>query len=113
MKICTQCGDSKESSEFYSRGKNRKDSNTFCKPCFNAYCIQRWKDRKKQAVGYKGGKCKDCSITYHPNVYDFHHTGDKEANWNKIRLWSWDRITKELDKCVLLCANCHRIRHIT
>lgn len=76
--------------------------------------MERWKKRKVKAIEYLGGKCKDCNNIFHPNVFEFHHRDGeiKEANWTKTRLWSWDRVLKELDKCDLLCANCHRIRHI-
>ena len=111
MKTCSTCNTEKKESEFYSR-KDRKSGQAMCKQCFNSYCIERWKERKKQAVSYLGGKCVDCNKVYHPNVFEFHHLRDKDASWNKVRLWSWNRIKNELDKCVLLCANCHRIRHI-
>jgi hypothetical protein len=63
-----------------------------------------------------GSKCVDCNLSY-PNepyvIFDFHHKKPKEKDydWTKMRLRSWDKIKKELKKCILLCANCHRKRH--
>ncbi len=75
--------------------------------------IQRWKDRKVKAIDYLGGECKDCGYKGHPNVYDFHHrdAATKKYTWTKLRLRSWTDVIEELDKCDLLCANCHRLRH--
>ena len=83
------------------------------KSAFNQYCIQRWQKRKLQAVEYKGGKCEVCGYNKCPEALDFHHLDptEKEANWTKIRLWNWKKIEEELDKCSLLCANCHREEH--
>lgn len=114
-KICTHCKEEKPITEFYKQ-KDRKSLASKCKKCHNEYCIQRWKQRKIDAVEYKGGKCIDCGLT-HPEkpaiIFDFHHLdpNKKDVDWGKLRLRSWDAILKELNKCVLLCGNCHRIRH--
>ena len=81
---------------------------------FNNYCMDRWRQRKLKAIEYKGGKCERCDYDKYPDVLEFHHRDpeEKEANWTKMRLRSWDKIQQELDKCDLLCANCHREVHI-
>lgn len=81
---------------------------------FNQYCIQRWQQRKLDAVEYKGGSCEKCGYNKYPDVLEFHHLDptEKEAAWNKMRLWNWKKITAELDKCSMLCANCHREVHV-
>ena len=68
---------------------------------------------KQNAVDYKGGKCSSCGKTY-PNVcYDFHHidrkTKYKEVSCMITEMYSWEDIKNELDKCILVCSNCHRI----
>jgi len=75
--------------------------------------INRWRKRKDLAVEYKGGKCERCSIQGHSSIFDFHHKDPKEkdCNWTKLRLKAWSSITTELDKCSLLCSNCHRLTH--
>ena len=75
--------------------------------------IMRWRRIKEKAIEYKRGKCTICGYNAHPAALDFHHTNpqEKEVTWDKLRLRSWDKIIIELDKCVLLCANCHRIEH--
>jgi hypothetical protein len=114
-KICNTCHVEKSIDEFYSK-PDRKNGASNCKDCFNAYCIERWKKIKINAIKYKGGECVDCKVPYpqYPAaVFEFHHLDpdEKDVNFTKLRLRSWEKITKELDKCVLLCANCHRIRH--
>jgi hypothetical protein len=114
-KICTSCKEEKLISDFYQQ-KDRKNGSSSCRKCFDRYCINRWKKRKIEAVNYKGNSCVDCGIK-HPDfpagVFEFHHIdpNEKDVDWTKLRLRSWDKITHELDKCVMLCANCHRMRH--
>lgn len=115
-KLCSKCDQPKLESEFYHR-KNRKNSATgMCKTCFNSYCVQRWIERKIEAIHYKGDHCGDCSIAFpdYPYViFEFHHLdpNQKDMDWGEMRKTSWVNIVKELDKCVLLCSNCHKIRH--
>lgn len=69
---------------------------------------------KQKAIAYLGGCCKHCGlVTNHLSVYDFHHVNkeEKESDPGSLLHYSWSRIQKELDKCILLCANCHRIEH--
>lgn len=69
--------------------------------------------KKLKAIEYLGGKCKDCNGVFHQSVYDFHHLNPKEKDSILAHLFwkSWDKILIELNKCILLCANCHRLRH--
>jgi len=114
-KICTKCKIKKSLNDFYSQN-DRKNKASYCKNCFNKYCIQRWINKKIKAIEYMGNKCQDCNLhinNTHYSVFEFHHldSNTKDYEWTKLRLKSEDKIKKELDKCVLLCANCHRIRH--
>lgn len=114
-KKCINCNETKLIKEFYQQ-KDRNNGSSFCKKCFNEYCVQRWVQKKIDAVLYKGGKCEDCSYSYPKEpyvIFDFHHIDpeEKDVDWGKLRLKSWDNIKYELDKCILLCSNCHRKRH--
>lgn len=116
FKICHSCKEKKLKSEFYSRSDRREGCQPYCKKCSNKFFIERWIERKIWAIEYKGGKCVDCEASY-PSfpyvIFDFHHLdpSKKDMNWSKIRLTSIQKMKDELDKCVLLCSNCHRVRH--
>jgi len=67
-----------------------------------------------------GGKCADCGIEmgeeWPSACFDFHHLEGKEADLARlIHAWKsmYGRVLEELEKCVMLCANCHRKRHFT
>lgn len=110
MKTCPKCNDEKPNSEYYLRSNGKPQA--YCKQCFSKYLVCRWVNKKKKAVEYKGGICVDCSKSFDYYLFDFHHLDPttKELDWGKLRLYGWERIKKELDKCVLLCCMCHRIR---
>lgn len=114
-KICPKCNLEKELSEFYIT-KLRPSGSAYCKSCFNDLCVERWIKRKIDAINYKGSKCVDCNLNLsnsHYCVFEFHHLNpiEKDFDWNKLKLRSIQSIKNELDKCVLLCSNCHKIRH--
>lgn len=69
---------------------------------------------REMAVEYKGGKCEECNYDRCIDALEFHHTDPAEKDFSisqKGYTRSWTRVTEELDKCVMLCANCHREVH--
>ena len=59
----------------------------------------------------KDKPCFDCGGSFHPAAMDFHHLepGTKERTMNNYA--SKSKVLAEIEKCVLLCSNCHRVRH--
>ena len=72
-------------------------------------------DKITKAVEYKGNKCCKCGGSFHQAVYDFHHidgsTKDACIGHMTHNCRPWTVIQEELDKCEMLCANCHRVEH--
>jgi len=68
---------------------------------------------KEKAVEYKGGVCVVCGYNRCVRAFDFHHLDPKEKDFtiSKNCNKAWDKVKAELDKCVLVCANCHREIH--
>ena len=74
---------------------------------------QRIADRKIKAVEMLGGKCSACGYDRCPAALEFHHRDPltKDLGIKQLYCCSWVRLEKELEKCILLCANCHREHH--
>jgi hypothetical protein len=68
-------------------------------------------ENKLRAIEYLGSMCMHCKQTYPMECYDFHHRDHTTKSFSLATRWTraWDVIQAELDKCDLLCANCHRI----
>jgi hypothetical protein len=135
-KVCLDCGELKSIEQFakYKRN-NRKHVTPYkprCKLCdderrraYDRGRPQEVKDReaekaratrranKWQFIEKMGGECQDCHNTFPMCVYDFHHLDPNEKDIEPGFLFHrrLDVIEQELAKCILLCANCHRIRH--
>ena len=74
----------------------------------------RRKKIRQMLVEYKGGKCELCGYNECIDVLDLHHKdpSTKEFGISSSGLTrSWEKNKVEADKCVLLCANCHREIH--
>jgi len=118
---CKKCNVEKSIDQFYviKRGENNKPF---------SYCIQCSKERlqnqkyylyKEIALDYKGGKCQVCGYNRCQKALEFHHLNPAEKDFSISRVMSWRKymskseedLKKELDKCVLLCSNCHRELH--
>lgn len=96
--------------------KDPRKKSEFCsKNCQNNFSVnKRRKDLKLMSVEYKGGKCSCCGFVGHPTVFDFHHLDPAKKDFaisRKGYTRSWNVVKEELDKCVMLCANCHREVH--
>lgn len=129
MKVCKECKTYLPLAEFHPNKSCSDGVVGTCRVCTNRrkaswYARNRAlrqeranranQARKATWVAEKGGKCHDCGGVFHQCVYDFHHIdGTKEVNPSKALTWSAERARVELDKCVLLCSNCHRLRHFT
>lgn len=79
----------------------------------NSESVMRAQRRKKiDAVERFGGKCCLCGYNKCINALEFHHLENKEESPAYVIMrWSWERAKKELEKCILMCANCHREVH--
>jgi hypothetical protein len=68
--------------------------------------------RKQRAVDYKGGQCDLCGYSKCVGALEFHHQdpGSKDFGVSSKKT-SWEEMKRELDKCSILCANCHREEH--
>jgi hypothetical protein len=75
----------------------------------------RIEQTRKQFLAYKKTlRCSHCELADY-RVLEFHHVGDKDLNVSPMvnRGYSWGRIQKEIEKCIPLCCNCHRLEHWT
>ena len=83
-----------------------------CKKCYSAYQVKKSVEKKKLLIELLGGCCKCCGFQGHYSVFDFHHLDPSKKEFS---LRTGNRgiktLLKEAEKCVLLCANCHRLVH--
>lgn len=77
--------------------------------------IMRTQRRKKiDAIEKFGGKCSICGYDKCINALEFHHIDEKTKKHSPsyiIMRKSWDVVREELEKCILVCSNCHREIH--
>lgn len=79
---------------------------------------QRGQKRKAKLVVLAGGKCLYCEVKYdgkNAAMFQFHHRNPEEKAFalgqNTINDKTWKDVLIELEKCNLLCANCHSLLH--
>lgn len=101
---CRNCG----RRYLYERKKGHKV--TECNSCQSN---RHGKNTKIRAIEYKGGKCQRCGYSKCSRALGFHHRDpqQKEFSIGSRGNKSWETIRAELDKCDLLCANCHAEVH--
>lgn len=134
-KVCKGCGKEKSLTCYDKQPDSRWGHTSRCKVCRSKaqkdrinnnrekhratrrkYENKKGAKQKQKAVDYKGGKCSICGYHKCFAALEFHHInpGEKEisisSKWCSLK---WGTIQRELDKCILVCANCHReIHHV-
>ena len=75
--------------------------------------VVNWRRRKKlDLIEYKGGGCEICRYNKSVRSLSFHHKDPMEKDFNvSAKGYSYERLKKEVDKCVLVCSNCHSEIH--
>lgn len=132
-KKCTICRESKPLSGFNKKSSRKDGLQSMCRECSNARGRAHYKknrakykrkarkrnnrvrdENKRRIFEYLAEHgCTDCGIT-DIRVLEFDHvTGDKLANVSELSntAYKWGTILAEIEKCEVVCANCHRIRH--
>ena len=128
--------DNKEKSRAYHKQyyQDNKENKTAYNKQYNednkkektAYNKQYNEDNKKEVVNkrykrnleifeYKGGECAHCKIREPDQleIYDYHHVDPSTKLHPVCRIMQGpiERLIAEVDKCLLLCSNCHRKEH--
>lgn len=98
--------------EFIPRAKNSKYCSSKCKNIVMVH--NRRKKLKVLSVQYKGSKCSICGYDKCIEALEFHHIDPTIKEFSISvdgNTRSFEEIKKELDKCMLVCSNCHKEIH--
>lgn len=114
-KICTKCGIEKSVEDFHWRNKSAGTRRSECKECHNKQVKSRYKENKQVIDNLKDGKsCIRCGYNECIEALDYHHI-DPSTKTNTVAKLATHYNLKdslaETEKCILLCANCHRYFH--
>lgn len=126
LKFCSKCSMEKLIELFSIRSHATGKRNTWCKSCIKKYDKERHKRLHAKIIVQKVARreeikhwyrnlkvnleCEKCPEN-HPACLTFHHVHpiDKEITISQAVSWCWSkkRILKEMEKCIVLCSNCH------
>ncbi len=109
-KQCSMCKELKNIDEYYLYDKH----SAYCKKCYNIKTRIRQSSFKEKCVDYKGGSCISCGYKKCTAALEFHHRVPETKKFSIVHAWTKgfkQEVIEELDKCDLLCANCHRETH--
>ncbi len=112
-KICNECNKELDLSEFNSNGytpKGTKKIKAMCKTCETLGKKTKSKLLLSSLVKLE---CVVCGYNKCESAIEFHHLDPRKKDFNvgSQRIANVEKIKKELDKCVVLCSNCHRELH--
>lgn len=101
--------DIRENSSFHNKGK------IIFKKISEQLCKRYTENNKLKIIKYLGGECYHCGLkSPYPEVYDIHHLNPKKKTSKFGSSYrNFNTFKSELNDCILLCANCHRIIHQT
>jgi len=101
---CNTCGQ-EDPKKFWPKMKS------MCRPCHGKDIARRMVEAREAAIAYKGGKCEICGYDKYRGALEFHHKDPKQKDPNGLRKMKLENLFAEVDKCTLLCSNCHREEH--
>ena len=108
-KKCNTCNLVLPLEDFY--GHNKYKVAFRCKKCANQNSIKQESLTKEKFVNYKGGQCTICGYSKCIGALEFHHLDPAEKEFTMAKMKNhkrkWEDCKKELDKCILVCGNCH------
>ena len=113
---CRSCGSVAPEEEFPKAGKIKgvQYYRHLCTTCYSKQKTDKSNERIAKFREYKKTlKCNRCGYDDY-RALEFHHPNDDKDNFEPCviaRMRSWDNVLKELNKCEVLCSNCHRIEH--
>lgn len=133
MKQCSKCKELKTESEFSKKHTSKDGLSWHCKICTRNYTKTHYRNNKKYYkdkarrndiirrkkikawfINYKSKlKCEQCG-EHHISTLDFHHKNlnEKDHEISKLVYYgSLNLLKKEIEKCSVLCSNCHRKHH--
>ena len=109
---CSTCGETDITKFYNSKQKTR------CKKCTIESMKQRSQDFKTKLLNlYGDNKCQICGYNKCYQALEFHHLNPEEKEFNIAQMLrqsstlNEDIMKKELEKCILVCSNCHREIH--
>lgn len=118
QKLYDECGNikkvAKETGISYQRLRNVIKSKIITPKDSYTYVKEHRRKVKEELVAYKGGKCEKCGYDKCIAALDFHHINPEEKDFaisNSNIYKNIEALKQEVDKCMLLCANCHRELH--
>jgi len=108
-KWCTKCQKDCPIDHFYN-SKSKPNGYAYCKSCLNNLTVEKQRKLKRRCIEYKGGECVVCGYNKYEGAMDFHHVNPEEKDFtiSRHKNKSFEKIKKELDKCILLCNRCHQ-----
>lgn len=103
---CRTCSAQGEEN-FYKNAKYQ------CKACWNTRTFQSARDKLDLLIDERGGQCERCGYSKCRAALEWHHRdpSEKEFSIGNRRGKNIEELRTETNKCLLLCANCHREEH--
>jgi len=129
-RLCGRCGQVKPAIAFAWRRRHRLQRDTYCRPCRSTYGKEHYRANKQRYIDlsqatkertrivrtqyliefFESHPCQDCGQT-DPVVLEFDHRGDKLFDIGAgLISRKWKSVLQEMEKCDVVCANCHRRR---